>query len=176
MLREYAHTTRNGQSRSPTGRFAQQRQYSQETLAPALAPRTSGTHSTLLRPPATLPTMAGADSIPSALLWTAVGCTLASCWISLWSILRHLHSYQRPVLQRLVIRIMCECPSLQKDSWGDGRLTLAFRLDSDDTHLLDRQPLLPLEPQVGLLYRPRPRFVRGARRCPLFLLSTKPKC
>lgn len=52
------------------------------------------------------PSDPAAQRVPSALLWTAVGCTLASVTISFWSILRHLYSYQRPALQRLVIRIM----------------------------------------------------------------------
>jgi hypothetical protein len=46
------------------------------------------------------------SSLPPALLWTSLACTLFSTLVSTWSIYLHLKGYRRPALQRLVVRIM----------------------------------------------------------------------
>jgi len=107
--------------------------------------------------------------VPSALLWTAVGCTLASVTISLWSILRHLYSYQRPGLQRLVIRIMraSRPPSLSSPSClSEAAYSHATAgTSSDDPHLCGRQSRLALVASGRFLHRRCPRRLRGASSC-----------
>lgn len=46
------------------------------------------------------------SSLPSALLYTSLACTLFATLFSTWSIYLHLKGYRRPALQRLVVRIM----------------------------------------------------------------------